>query len=224
MARNKTLSVFIGFNTLFLLSAGLHLFIPLYTRASHSQPPNLTSVANNLLLDECPLNASIVNSALMFLTFAISLPALFRPRNLILLQIHAILITLCATFTLALGLQIWFSTLETRRNLEPIWEKQSVFIQSMLQFKFKCCGYLPNDERFVLDGTCPNIAEVARHSGCAAPFGIFANKFLDVVFTTFFGFVALDMLVLLSVLSVIKERREAARYAFIDEKRKFGNI
>jgi len=56
------------------------------------------------------------------------------------------------------------------------------------------------------------------------PFGVFANKFLDVVFTTFFGFVAVDMLVLLSVLCVIKERKEERRYVLIDQKRRYGEF
>lgn len=93
----------------------------------------------------------------------------------------------------------------------------------MLQFKFKCCGY-NNPNVFIKDGTCPNAAEVARHGGCIGPFGVFANKFLDVVFTTFFGFVAVDMLVLLSVLCVIKERKEQIRYTLIDQKTRYGGI
>ena len=93
----------------------------------------------------------------------------------------------------------------------------------MLQFKFKCCGY--NDPNtFIRDGTCPNAAEVARHGGCIGPFGVFANQFLDIVFTTFFGFVAVDVLVLMSVLCVIKERKELRRYVLIDEKVRGGQI
>ncbi|KAK5329422.1 hypothetical protein LTR70_000571 [Exophiala xenobiotica] len=222
MAR-KTLFVFIGFNITFLLCAGLHLFIPLFTRARIAKPPTLASTASNLLLDQCPLTASIINAGLMFLSFLISLPAIFRAKNLVLLQIHAWLIVVAALFTLGIGLDIWFSTLQTRANLEPVWMSQDTFIQSMLQFKFKCCGYNDPDV-FVKDGTCPNAAEVARHGGCIGPFGVYANKFLDMVFTTFFGFVAVDGLVLLSVLCVIKERKEQIRYTLIDEKKRYGGI
>lgn len=216
MAR-KTLFVFIGFNLIFLICAGLHLFIPLYTRAQLGKDPTLDNVANTLLLDECPLTASMVNSGLMFLSFIISVPALFRKQNIVLLQIHAWMIVAAALFTLSIGLEIWFSTLQTRRNLTPIWNRQSTFVQSMLQFKFKCCGY-DDTNVFIQDGTCPNVADATRHGGCIGPFSVFANKFLDIVFTTFFGFVAVDMLVLLSVLCVIKERKEQIRYQLIDEK------
>ena len=51
------------------------------------------------------------------------------------------------------------------------------------------------------------------------PFGVFANRFLDIVFTTFFGFVAVDVMLLLSSLCLIKDRKEKERYRFIDEKR-----
>lgn len=216
MAR-KTLFIFIGLDLIFLICAGLHLFIPLFTRAQASKPPTLANVATNLLLDECPLTASMANSGVMFLAFLISLPAIFRKRSIFLLQVHAWLIVVAALFTLGIGLEIWFSTLQARRNLAPVWNRQSTFVQSMLQFKFKCCGY--NDPTvFIKDGTCPNAAQAARLGGCMAPFSLFANQLLDIVFTTFFGFVAVDMLVLLSVLCVIKERKEQIRYQFIDEK------
>lgn len=219
----KTLVVFICFNLVFLLCAGLHLFIPLFTRASLSHKPTLSNVARNLLLDECPLTASMINSGIMFFSFLISVPAIFRKKDLFLLQVHAWLLVVCALFTLGIGLEIWFSTLQTRKNLAPVWNSQSTFVQSMLQFKFKCCGY--NDTNvFIQDGTCPNAADAVRHGGCMGPFGVFANQFLDIVFTTFFGFVAVDMLVLLSVLCLLKQRKEQIRYSLIDEKTKFGGI
>lgn len=222
MARN-TLLVFIGFNIVFLFSAGLHLFIPIYTRLSLDRQQSLDDIATNLLLNECPLTASIVNAAIMISSFLISIPALFRKQNLVLLKVHAWVVVVCATFTLVIGLDIWFATLQTHANLEPMWNKQSTFVQSMLQFKFKCCGY--NDPNlFVQDGTCPNAAEAARLGGCIGPFGVFANQFLDIVFTTFFGFVAVDVLVLLSVLCVLKERKEEIRYQLIDQKSRKGEM
>lgn len=216
MAR-KTVFIFVGLDIVFLICAGLHLFIPLFTRAQISKPPTLDNVANNLLLDDCPLTASMINSGLMFFAFLISLPAIFRKRSIFLLQLHAWLIVAAALFTLGIGLEIWFSTLQARRNLAPVWNRQTTFVQSMLQFKFKCCGY-DDPTVFIKDGTCPNAADAARHGLCMPPFSLFANQFLDIVFTTFFGFVAVDMMVLLSVLCVIKERKEQIRYQFIDEK------
>jgi hypothetical protein len=52
---NKTLLVFIVFDLVFLLCAGLHLFIPLYTRMNIKNNTNVDNIASNLLLDNCPL-------------------------------------------------------------------------------------------------------------------------------------------------------------------------
>ena len=165
----------------------------------------------------------MVNSVMMFLAFAISIPALFMKTNRLLLGIHSWLVVLCALFTLGIGLEIWFSTLETRSNLEPIWNSQSSFIQSMLQFKFQCCAYR-DTSLFVQDPTCPSAAVAARLGPCMGPFSVFANHFLDVVFTTFFAFCAVDLMLLLSALCLIKDRRERERYRLIDEKRGSGGI
>lgn len=52
---NKILLVFIGFDVAFLLCAVLHLIIPLYTQNMVKNNNNVDNIANNLLLDHCPL-------------------------------------------------------------------------------------------------------------------------------------------------------------------------
>lgn len=93
----------------------------------------------------------------------------------------------------------------------------------MLQQKFQCCGFT-NPALFVKDSTCTSAATAARLGPCVTPFGVFASRFLDIVFTTFFGFVAVDMMLLLAALCLIKDRKEKERYRLIDEKRGFGPI
>ena len=93
----------------------------------------------------------------------------------------------------------------------------------MLQSRFNCCGY-DNPALFVKDATCTSAATAANLGGCEVPFGSFANQFLDVVFTAFFGFVAIDMLTLLAALCLITDRKEKERYRLIDEKRGYGGI
>ena len=160
----------------------------------------------------------MVNSFIMIFAFLLSLPALAMRRNRLLLQLVAFLIISSAITTLTIGLLIWFSTLQTHVNLAPIWNASPQLTQSMLQFKFQCCGY-NNPALFVKDKTCPTASVAAQLGPCMTPFGVFANQFLDVVFTTFFGFVAVDVMFLLSTLCVIKDRKEKERYKFIDEKR-----
>ncbi|OCT50604.1 putative tetraspanin [Cladophialophora carrionii] len=220
---NKILIVFIVFDIIFLLCAGLHLFIPLYTRMNIKNNTNVDNIASNLLLDHCPLTASMVNSVMMFITFLLSLPAFFMHRNRAYLKLHATGVVICSLLTFAIGIDIWFSTLQTRKNLAPIWNSQTPAIQTMLQAKFQCCGY-SNPALFVKDDTCVSAATAARLGPCITPFGVFANSFLDVVFTTFFGFVAVDMMLLLAALCLVKDRKEKERYRLIDEKRGFGPI
>lgn len=165
----------------------------------------------------------MANSVVMFITFLLSIPAFFLKSNRTFLKLHAAGVIMAALLTLGIGLAIWFSTLETHKNLAPIWNKQPDSILSMLQTKFQCCGY-DNPALFIKDSTCTSAATAARLGPCMAPFGVFANSFLDIVFTTFFGFVAVDMMLLLAALCLIKDRKEKERYRLIDEKRGFGPI
>lgn len=165
----------------------------------------------------------MINAGVMVVAFLISIPAMCLKSNRMFLTAQAWLVVFCALFTLVVGLEIWFSTLETHKNLAPVWAQQSTFVQSMLQFKFQCCGY-DNPSLFIQDSVCPSASVAAELGSCMVPFGAFANRFLDVVFTTFFGFVAIDMMLLLSTMCLLKDRKELARYKLIDEKQSYGPI
>jgi hypothetical protein len=165
----------------------------------------------------------MVNSFVMIFTFFLSLPPLFMRRNRIFLHLLTFFIISSATITLTIGLLIWFSTLETHKNLSPIWNAAPQLTQSMLQFKFQCCGY-SNPALFIKDKTCPTASVAAQLGPCMTPFGVFANQFLDVVFTTFFGFVAIDVMFLLATLCLVKDRKEKERYKLIDEKKSFPGL
>ena len=160
---------------------------------------------------------SLVNSIFMFVVFLMSLPAMFIKTNRTWLIVHAWGIVITAFMSLGIGLRIWFDTLETHKNLEPIWNRQEEFVQSLLQDRFDCCGY-NNPSLFVRDQTCPTAAVAAQLGPCMVPFGSFANQFLDVVFTAFFGFCAIDMLLLLATMCLIKDRKERERFRKIDLK------
>lgn len=58
---NKILFVFIGFDIAFLLCAVLHLIIPLYTQNMVKNNNTVDNIANNLLLDHCPLLGTTVS-------------------------------------------------------------------------------------------------------------------------------------------------------------------
>lgn len=155
----------------------------------------------------------------MFLTFILSLPALALPTNRGWLKLQGWLVVFNAFFTLVLGLFIWFDTLQTRKNLAVIWGNQSTDIQSLLQERFQCCGYLDSTSPpFIVDSVCKDAFSASQIQGCVGPFSVFANTYLDLIFTAAFGIVGFDFVLLLCVIMVLKYRAELERYRHIDEK------
>lgn len=162
---------------------------------------------------------------MIFITFLISLPALAIPTTRGWLKFFGYMVTICAAFTLVLGLDVWFDTLKTRNNLSATWNLQPLTSQSLLQQELDCCGYFNSTSPpFVTDATCPNAAAAALKKGCVTPFSSVANTFLDLVFTAAFGIVGLDVAMILTVACVLKERKEMERYRHIDEKNGVGSF
>lgn len=62
MGVNKTLLVYIGFDILFLVCAGVLIGLPLAANVSGSAGPNISTVAQTLLVDECPLKGESFNT------------------------------------------------------------------------------------------------------------------------------------------------------------------
>ncbi|KAL8788522.1 MAG: hypothetical protein Q9195_007261 [Heterodermia aff. obscurata] len=151
--------------------------------------PTMNNVAANMLLMQTPLTGVIAAGVMTFVTFLVSLPGAALSSNRIWLKITGALITLTALLTLVIGVDIWFSTLQTRANLGITWGQQSQLSQSLIQQKFKCCGYLSNP--FVQDKICTSAFVAAQLGNCVGPFSNFANSFLDLIFTAIFGLAGL---------------------------------
>lgn len=54
--------------------------------------------------------------------------------------------------------------------------------------------------------------------GCAAPISSFANILIDDIFTALFGMAAFDAVLLLATACLLKDRKERARFRYIDAK------
>ncbi len=135
------------------------------------------------------------------------------------LRFHGYAVIFCATFSLVIGLVIWFETLKTRSNMGALWAQQTPHVQSLLQQRFQCCGYLSaTSPPFVPDNTCTNSLVAASLQGCITPFSNFANNYLNIVFTAVFGIAALDILLVLSAACLFKDRKERERFKLIDSK------
>ena len=72
---------------------------------------------------------------LTFITFLISLPGAVLSTNRAFLKVTGFMIAVTALLTLVIGIDIWFSTLQTRANLGVTWAQQNELSQSMLQQK-----------------------------------------------------------------------------------------
>lgn len=147
---------------------------------------------------------AIANAVMIFVTFLISLPGIVIPTSRGWLKFFGYMVTICAIFTLILGLDVWFDTLKTRANLSPIWNLQPLTSQSLLQQELNCCGYFNSTSPpFVTDSTCTNAAAAALKEGCVGPFSSFANDFLDLIFTAAFGIVGMSSFLCGSFLSLL---------------------
>ncbi|KAI9675247.1 MAG: phospholipid scramblase 1 [Caeruleum heppii] len=216
---DKVLLTFLVVDLLFLGTGGLLVGVTIATKNEMARGPTLETVASNLLLMSCPLDAAIGNAILVFFTFLVSLPGIALSKTRFWLRVHGWLVVLCALFTLVLGLDIWYQTLKTQSNLSVLWGQQSDPTQSLLQQRFNCCGYLNGaTPPFQTDATCPNVLVAAQKLGCVGSFSQFANDHLNLIFTASFGIVALDFILLLCTAMVLKDRGEKQRYQHIDEK------
>lgn len=130
------------------------------------------------------LIAGVVNAIFIFVTFLLSLPALFLPMNRGWLRAQGWLVVVCATFTLGLGIAVWVDTLQTRAELGEIWQRESPLIQSLLQQKVRtiksdsrqyqcmtttrmlCRAYIPSPSIqsgcYAKDGADTNLVQLLR--------------------------------------------------------------
>ncbi|KAN0076175.1 hypothetical protein V8E54_006317 [Elaphomyces granulatus] len=222
---NKILIIYLAADLLFVLGGALLFGTALIFEAKIQTAPSLDSAPTILLFKQIPLQAAAVNAVFVFATFAISLPGVLMPDNRFWLKLQGWLIIVCAGFTLVLGLIIWYDTLQTRAELNVVWGQESTAMQSLLQQAFNCCGYLNSTSpSFVQDSTCISPLIAAGMPGCVGAFSNFSNSTLNLVFTAGFGIVALDVILLICVAVLLKDRKEKHRYRLIDAKSEFAVI
>ncbi|KAL1981397.1 hypothetical protein VTN96DRAFT_2699 [Rasamsonia emersonii] len=216
---DKVLLTYAGADLLFVLGGVLLLVASLVLERRTQSAPTLETAPDILLFKMVPFKAAIVNAIFVFVTFVISIPGLLMSDNRFWLKLQGWMILVCGTFTLVLGVIVWFETLRTRAELGTVWGQQTAAMQSLLQQRFQCCGYFNSTSPpFVGDSVCTTPLVAAETQGCVGPFSSFANALLDLIFTADFGVVAVDMILLICVAVVLKDRKEKERYRLIDAK------
>ncbi|KAF8472616.1 hypothetical protein BDZ91DRAFT_441655 [Kalaharituber pfeilii] len=222
---NGVMTTFLVTELLFVASGVLIMVVTVMWLNQRKAVSTTGTVAWMLLLDHFPLEALIANAALIFATALMAVPGLIIPTSRGWLKLHGWFVVICSIITLILGINEWIQTLTTRANLLQVWSKQTQEVQSLLQQEFNCCGYTNSTSPpFVLDSVCTSDSVAAAKQGCVGPFANFAERFINIVFTSAFGIVGLDFLLLLCIAMVIKRRKEQLRYRRIDEKRGMGSI
>ncbi|KAH0494862.1 hypothetical protein TgHK011_008447 [Trichoderma gracile] len=212
-------------DALFLASGAMELgFSIAALNLKDKAPTDGRDATRHIIYQHFPLTAGIANAILVLATFLFTIPALALAKRS-LLKISGYFITLCAVFTLAVGLYLWIMTLRLKETFEPFYAAQDTTVQSMMQTSFQCCGYLNSTSpAFITDEICPSPAAAALLRGCSTNVASFANAFINDLFTAVFGMVGIDALLILAIACLVKERKEMERYYIIDQKRDYGRL
>ncbi|KAK8048690.1 hypothetical protein PG994_010420 [Apiospora phragmitis] len=216
---NKIMGAFMAADGLFAITGAIMMGFSVTVLNTCFDPPTEgEGAARDLLYRRFPLQAGIANAVMVFVNFALTLPALATPARG-LLKTAGYMIAVNALFSLIIGLDLWITTLKTKQEFFEIWTSQTPQVQSLLQTQFQCCGYFNSTSpAFVTDTTCPSPAAAKLIKGCAAPLTSFTNVFVDNIFTAVFAFVGVDVLLILATACLMKDRKERERFRHIDEK------
>ncbi|KAF3917940.1 hypothetical protein ABW20_dc0109934 [Dactylellina cionopaga] len=223
---NKLLGVFIFFDILHLGSAiGLIIAGHIFMQHMDNMELNVENSPYVILLYHLPCVPIFINGIVSAVTFMMSLPGLMLPQSLFWMRMHGWLLVVSAVYSLILGILIWLDTLTERAQMYQAWTDVGPSVQTLLQQKFRCCGYLNSMEPlFVTDSVCTNALVASQTRPCVGPFTTFEDLYFNTAFTLLFGVVALDFVVLCCTAMVIKDRKEQRRYKKIDEKRGLGAL
>lgn len=216
---NKVLGAFVLIDFLFAVMGAIMMgFSVIVLQTCFDPPKDGGEAARDLLYQRFPLTAGIANAAFTLFIFLLTLPAIVTPARGW-LKFAGYLVVADAIFTLIIGLDLWIITLRTKQTFFEIWTTQPANVQDLLQTTFQCCGYFNSTTpAFVTDATCPSPAAAALLKGCASPLTSFTNVFVDNIFTAVFGMVGVDVAMIMAIASLLKDRKERARFRYIDEK------
>ncbi|KAK6354891.1 phospholipid scramblase 1 [Orbilia brochopaga] len=218
---NTLLIVYVLVDIIFLgTSIGLIIAGQMFMHHMDNLPLSVNDSPYVILLYYLPCVPIFVNGIISAATFLLSLPALALPMSLVWLRIHGWFVMICAVYSLVLGVLVWVDTLTERAAMFQAWKDIGPSVQTLLQERFQCCGYISAMEPlFVTDDVCPNALVASQTKPCVGPFTAFQDEFFNTVFTILFGIVAVDFVMLCCTAMVINQRREQRRYRKIDEKR-----
>ncbi|KAG9318118.1 hypothetical protein JVU11DRAFT_185 [Chiua virens] len=190
----------------------------------------------NLTFNAFDLNGGTALGIIFLATFVTSLVLIILPGKRPLVILNWLLLVNGITI-LVIGTYIWFYTLHERNNYHEVFGMQNNATKIAIQDQLMCCGYFDATDEIAFGGTfCPNAAAaMAANSFCVTPITKSADKTLNNVFSTIYGFMSIvigfflaNMCVIKSVSRInfsapteadAKQRQEQARFEKIDAKR-----
>ena len=130
---NKILIVTAVADLLFLASGAIQLGFSLIAKNQMVNNPTEGREATRFLIyKQFPLTAGMANGILVLLTFVLTVPGFALPKR-IWLKVSGYLVTICAVFTLCLGVFLWVMTMHIKKDFESVYLKQSSATQDMIQ-------------------------------------------------------------------------------------------
>lgn len=219
MVSKKLMGVWTVLDFLLMAAGAVALAFSIVWRA-----PNLMM---NMVLSSSDLTAGMILGIALLATFAISVGAIVQ-RNHVTIGLVILNYTLIADAIaiVVIGSFVWFYTLRERDNFHEYWVHASHQTRLSLQDQLKCCGYFNGTDSAELGGSFCQTQDIISNLNpnvtanfCVSPITSFADRTLNNVFTTVYGFMAIVLCLLLASLCVIKKRQEDERFKRIDAKR-----
>ncbi|GAA5986601.1 hypothetical protein JCM11641_005163 [Rhodosporidiobolus odoratus] len=136
---------------------------------------------------------------------------------------------LAVVATVDIASVMWFFTLTERADFRKMWLEQDGTMQVFLQDRLHCCGYWNASTPGLLTqttGFCAPFSQAGINAtsvqGCVGPIVNFADFFLNNVFTTIYGFTAVQLSLFLITCCLIISRRDDERVRFVWAKMEAG--
>ncbi|KFH46552.1 hypothetical protein ACRE_025860 [Hapsidospora chrysogenum ATCC 11550] len=220
---NKVLIAAAAADALFLASGILELtFSVIVKNDMVNDPSDGRDAIRHLIYERMPLTAGIVNAGFILAAFLATLPGLLMPTTRGWLKFAGYFVTFCTIFTMCVGVYLWIMTLRIGEDFFEVYMDLDADVQALVQTTFECCGYKSSTSpAFITNPTCPSPAAAALLPGCQAAVSNFANVLLDQIFTAVFGVVGIDVVFILAIACLSKDRKEREWYRRVDQKRSF---
>lgn len=163
---------------------------------------------------------AFVVAGLIIVSFFVSLVGFISPlKRKNWLIAHSLMIVATALALLTLGAIIWFDTLEERKHFTEEWSEWPTSMKATFEDQLNCCGWTGPTDNAVPSKICdPNNANTSSIQGCSNLIIDSADITSRKVFTSLFGFIAIDVFALLATIILIQARNVEERYQKIDEK------